>query len=108
LLREPMPPAAVDSASAEVAKPAEEEELFAQKQRAAAAKIQANFRGNKTRDEVSQLRNNTVVQHHEDPEVRNVDPTSISLQSKPNRMSSHNAISPRTLAQFNSKPMRHR
>mmetsp|Transcript_73496 Transcript_73496/g.237728 ORF Transcript_73496/g.237728 Transcript_73496/m.237728 type:complete len:142 (-) Transcript_73496:88-513(-) len=108
LLREPMPPAAVDSASAEVAKPAEEEELFAQKQRAAAAKIQANFRGNKTRDEVSQLRNNIVVQHHEDPEVRNVDPASITLQSKPNRMSPPAAISPRTLAQFNGKPMRNR
>mmetsp|Transcript_73494 Transcript_73494/g.237719 ORF Transcript_73494/g.237719 Transcript_73494/m.237719 type:complete len:139 (-) Transcript_73494:88-504(-) len=105
LLREPVPPAA---ASAGAAKLAGEEELFAQRQRAAAAKIQANFRGNKTRDEVSQLRNNIVVQHHEDPEVRNVDPASITLQSKPNRMSPPAAISPRTLAQFNGKPMRNR
>mmetsp|Transcript_40711 Transcript_40711/g.110056 ORF Transcript_40711/g.110056 Transcript_40711/m.110056 type:complete len:140 (-) Transcript_40711:131-550(-) len=105
-LKEPRQPAAA-GAAAEARGTAAGEDL-AEKQVRAAAKIQANFRGVKARECVSQMRENTIVQSGEDPELRDVELCNVSLQSKPCWMASRPAISPRTLAQFDSKPMRQR
>uniref|UniRef100_A0A6T0SVD4 Uncharacterized protein n=1 Tax=Alexandrium monilatum TaxID=311494 RepID=A0A6T0SVD4_9DINO len=102
LLKELRQPAAAGVAVADAARREAAEEL-AQK---AAAKIQASYRGVKTRETVSLMRENTVMQSGEDPEVLDVDITNMMLQSKPCRMADKpEAISPRTLASFSSKPM---
>mmetsp|Transcript_45559 Transcript_45559/g.102514 ORF Transcript_45559/g.102514 Transcript_45559/m.102514 type:complete len:148 (-) Transcript_45559:366-809(-) len=104
--KEPKAPAAADAAASDAqdqaGKEAAEEAEFEQKMLKAAEKIQANFRGSKARTSVTQMRENTVVQHYEDPELVAVNPESIQLQSRPNRMSvsSGGDISPRTLAAF--------
>mmetsp|Transcript_85898 Transcript_85898/g.243615 ORF Transcript_85898/g.243615 Transcript_85898/m.243615 type:complete len:145 (+) Transcript_85898:117-551(+) len=111
LVKEPRPPLAADAKAAQAEKASAQQEAILQKQREAdaAARIQAKFRGQKTRESVSQMRENVVVQHYQDPELSSVDPANIMLQSQPNRMSSSpQEISPRTLAAFNSMPMRQR
>mmetsp|Transcript_5250 Transcript_5250/g.14531 ORF Transcript_5250/g.14531 Transcript_5250/m.14531 type:complete len:142 (-) Transcript_5250:223-648(-) len=106
LFKEPRQPNAASAVCEDAERNTAEEQAIALKQLKAAARIQANFRGQKTRESVSQIRESTVVQHHEDPDLNSVDVTTLTLQSKPNRMNSKQEISPRTLAAFDSTPMR--
>mmetsp|Transcript_129785 Transcript_129785/g.276993 ORF Transcript_129785/g.276993 Transcript_129785/m.276993 type:complete len:141 (+) Transcript_129785:184-606(+) len=95
----------------------EDEALAEKKKLAAAAKIQANFRGTKDREKVKEKRECMVVQHHEDPDLRNIDLGGIQLQNKPNRVlepgvggggGGDGKLSPRTIAAFDGRSQKHR